>query len=71
MQPQKKDKVVNICLVVFISPDVKILHLISVPYPNCWHEFCDNETEIDAKVVQDLLKVLQVFVVEYFGLAVV
>ena len=55
----------------FFFVDVKILHLISLPFPNCWHQVCDHEGEIDPKVVQDLLKVLQVFVVEYFGLAVV
>lgn len=55
----------------FLERNVKILHLISLPFPNCWHQVCDHEGEIDPKVVQDLLKVLQVFVVEYFGLAVV
>ena len=58
-----------VCL--FIFADVKILHLISLPFPKCWHKLCDDEPAIDNKVVQDLLKIFQVFVVEYFGLSVI
>lgn len=51
--------------------DVNILHLIPLPFPPCWHRLCDDEHKIDNSVVQHLLKIFQVFVVEYFGLAVV
>ncbi|KAJ7374449.1 hypothetical protein OS493_007555 [Desmophyllum pertusum] len=55
----------------FLQRNVKILHLISVPFPNCWHKFCDDNRTIDHNVIKDLLKIFQVFVVEYFGLSVV
>lgn len=52
----------------FLERGVKILHLISVPFPSCWHKPCDNGAEMNERVVTDLLKIFQVFVVEYFGL---
>lgn len=52
----------------FLERGVKILHLISVPFPSCWHKPCDNGDEMNERVVTDLLKIFQVFVVEYFGL---
>jgi len=55
----------------FLEKNVKILHLIALPFPPCWHKYCDDEREIDNAAVQHLLKIFQVFVVEYFGLAVV
>lgn len=55
----------------FLRRNVKILHLISLPFPPCWHKDCDAHESIDNEVVKDLLKIFQVFVVEYFGLSVV
>lgn len=55
----------------FLERNVNILHLIPLPFPPCWHRLCDDEHKIDNRVVQHLLKIFQVFVVEYFGLAVV
>ncbi|XP_068682290.1 glutaminyl-peptide cyclotransferase-like isoform X2 [Montipora foliosa] len=54
----------------FYEKGVKILHLISLPFPSCWHKPCDDEPAISGRVVKDLLKILQVFVVEYFALTV-
>lgn len=54
----------------FLRRNVKILHLISLPFPPCWHKRCDADFSIDHNVVKDLLKIFQVFVVEYFGLSV-
>ena len=45
--------------------------MISLPFPPCWHKDCDAHESIDDEVVKDLLKIFQVFVVEYFGLSVV
>ncbi|KAL9954285.1 hypothetical protein ACROYT_G041804 [Oculina patagonica] len=55
----------------FLERNVKVLHLISLPFPPCWHKGCDNKESINHEVVKDLLKIFQVFVVEYFGLSVV
>jgi len=61
---------INLILIPLIS-GVKILHLISLPFPPCWHKMCDDSYSINHQVVKDLLKIFQVFVAEYFGLAVV
>lgn len=55
----------------FLHRGVKILHLISLPFPPCWHKMCDDSFSISHQAVKDLLKIFQVFVAEYFGLAVV
>lgn len=55
----------------FLHRGVKILHLIPLPFPQCWHKACDDKLSINHHVVKNLLKIFQVFVVEYFGLSVV
>ncbi|PSN58320.1 hypothetical protein C0J52_00166 [Blattella germanica] len=52
------------------SPDpvfyrVPILHLIPVPFPTVWHTENDNRNAIDLSTVENLNKILRVFVAEY------
>ena len=48
--------------------DVPILHLISYPFPDVWHRESDNEQNLDYHSIDDLIKVLRVFVAEYLHL---
>ena len=45
----------------FLRKGVPILHVIPVPFPDCWHKICDNGKNIDRKTVQDLLKIFHAF----------
>ncbi|KAG2467746.1 QPCT cyclotransferase, partial [Polypterus senegalus] len=44
---------------------VRILHLIPTPFPDVWHTFNDNEQNLDRDTIENLNKILQVFVLEY------
>lgn len=44
---------------------VQVLHLISTPFPAVWHTFDDNEENLDRSSINNLNKILQVFVLEY------
>ncbi|KAM9341355.1 glutaminyl-peptide cyclotransferase [Symphorus nematophorus] len=49
----------------FLNRGVRILHLIPSPFPSVWHTFDDNEQNLDRSTIQNLNKILQVFVLEY------
>uniref|UniRef100_A0A3Q3W2Z0 Glutaminyl-peptide cyclotransferase n=1 Tax=Mola mola TaxID=94237 RepID=A0A3Q3W2Z0_MOLML len=51
----------------FLNKGVHILHLIPSPYPSVWHTFDDNEQNLDRATIQNLNKILQVFVLEYLN----
>ncbi|KAM9842974.1 glutaminyl-peptide cyclotransferase [Aulostomus maculatus] len=51
----------------FLSRGVRILHLIPSPFPYVWHTFDDNEENLDHSTIQNLNKILQVFVLEYLN----
>lgn len=46
---------------------VRILHLIPTPFPAVWHTFDDNEESLDRTSINNLNKILQVFVLEYLN----
>lgn len=46
---------------------VRVLHLIPSPFPSVWHTFDDNEQNLDRSAIQNLNKILQVFVLEYLN----
>lgn len=46
---------------------VRILHLIPSPFPVVWHTFEDNEQNLDRSTIQNLNKIMQIFVLEYLG----
>lgn len=51
-----------------LSPlGVHVLHLIPSPFPTVWHTFDDNEQNLDRATIQNLNKILQVFVLEYLN----
>ncbi|XP_066536991.1 glutaminyl-peptide cyclotransferase [Hoplias malabaricus] len=49
----------------FLSRGVHVLHLIPTPFPSVWHTFDDNEDNLDRATIENLNKILQVFVLEY------
>lgn len=53
--------------VPFLNRGVHVLHLIPSPFPTVWHTFDDNEQNLDRATIQNLNKILQVFVLEYLN----
>lgn len=51
----------------FLNRGVRVLHLIPSPFPSVWHTFDDNEQNLDRSTIQNLNKILQVFVLEYLN----
>ncbi|XP_072313948.1 glutaminyl-peptide cyclotransferase [Eucyclogobius newberryi] len=51
----------------FLIRGVHILHLIPSPFPSVWHTFDDNEQHLDRSTIQNLNKIIQVFVLEYLN----
>ncbi|KAJ8288702.1 hypothetical protein COCON_G00013610 [Conger conger] len=51
----------------FLSRGVRVLHIIPTPFPSVWHTFDDNEQNLDRPTIQNLNKIMQVFVLEYLG----
>ncbi|KAM7376523.1 hypothetical protein PAMP_006251 [Pampus punctatissimus] len=49
----------------FLNRGVRVLHLIPSPFPYVWHTFDDNEQNLDRSTIQNLNKILQLFVLEY------
>lgn len=47
---------------------VPVLHLIPSPFPEVWHTMDDNEENLDETTIDNLNKILQVFVLEYLHL---
>ncbi|XP_001167364.3 glutaminyl-peptide cyclotransferase isoform X2 [Pan troglodytes] len=52
----------------FLRRDVPVLHLIPSPFPEVWHTMDDNEENLDESTIDNLNKILQVFVLEYLHL---
>ena len=53
---------------LFSVAEVPILHLISYPFPDVWHNARDNEASLDYDSIDDLIKILRIFVAEYLHL---
>ncbi|XP_014065859.1 glutaminyl-peptide cyclotransferase [Salmo salar] len=52
----------------FLNRGVHVLHLIPTPFPSVWHTFDDNEQNLDRSTIENLNKILQVFVLEYLNM---
>jgi len=48
--------------------DVPILHMISYPFPSVWHTSADNEDALSYPTINNINKILRVFVAEYLSL---
>jgi glutaminyl-peptide cyclotransferase len=60
----------NIENVDCLFPGVPILHLIPVPFPSVWHTEDDNRNAVNIPTVENLNKILRLFVAEYLHLQV-
>ena len=49
-------------------PGVPILHVIATPFPAFWHTLDDTEDNLHRPTVENLTRILAVFVAEYLGL---
>lgn len=54
--------------VPFFRRGVKILHLITSPFPSVWHRDTDNFDALDFPTIRNLVQIFKVFVSEYFNL---
>ncbi|KAF5913095.1 hypothetical protein HPG69_009046 [Diceros bicornis minor] len=52
----------------FLRRGVPVLHLIASPFPEVWHTMDDNEENLDETTIDNLNKIMQVFVLEYLHL---
>ncbi|XP_002740448.1 glutaminyl-peptide cyclotransferase-like isoform X2 [Saccoglossus kowalevskii] len=52
----------------FKERGVPILHMITTPFPRVWHTLDDNRSNIHGSTVDNLSRILRVFVAEYLGL---
>ncbi|XP_051639314.1 glutaminyl-peptide cyclotransferase isoform X2 [Manacus candei] len=52
----------------FLLRGVPVLHLIPSPFPAVWHTMEDTEENLDKTTIDNLNKILQVFVLEYLNL---
>ncbi|XP_069684989.1 glutaminyl-peptide cyclotransferase-like isoform X2 [Periplaneta americana] len=56
--------------VPFMTRGVPILHLIPIPFPSVWHTEEDNRNAVSIATVENLNKILRLFVAEYLHLQV-
>ncbi|KAI5698244.1 hypothetical protein M8J75_004120 [Diaphorina citri] len=49
----------------FYYRDVNVLHCIPYPFPSVWHKSSDNKSALDMNTIENLLKIFQVFTMEY------
>ncbi|ELU05699.1 hypothetical protein CAPTEDRAFT_97101, partial [Capitella teleta] len=52
----------------FLKRGVPVLHLISHPFPSVWHTQQDNASNLDHAAITNVLRVMKVFLLEYFHL---
>lgn len=52
----------------FLQRGVPVLHIITTPFPSFWHTLDDTEENMHPPTVENLTKILTVFLAEYLGL---
>ncbi len=62
------DQTSLICCVYTPEPDVPVLHLIPTPFPVFWHTLDDAEERMHRPTVENLTRILAIFVAEYLSL---
>ncbi|XP_054649804.1 glutaminyl-peptide cyclotransferase-like a [Dunckerocampus dactyliophorus] len=51
----------------FLHRGVPVLHIIATPFPKFWHTLDDTEENIHRPTVENLTKIMAVFLAEYLG----
>lgn len=54
----------------FLERGVPILHLIPSPFPTVWHQITDDRKAVDMFTIENLNKIMRVFVIEYLHLVI-
>lgn len=54
--------------VPFLHRGVPVLHIITTPFPQFWHTLDDTEDNMHRPTVENLTKILAIFLTEYLGL---
>ncbi|XP_028321144.1 glutaminyl-peptide cyclotransferase-like a [Gouania willdenowi] len=54
--------------VPFLHRGVPVLHIITTPFPHFWHTLDDTEENMHRPTVENLTKIMAVFLSEYLGL---
>lgn len=54
----------------FMRRGVRILHLITSPFPAVWHTMSDNESALHHPTIRNLIAIFKTFVAEYLHLHV-
>lgn len=54
----------------FLRRGVPVLHLIPVPFPDVWHKVSDDKEAVDVKTVENINKMLRIFIAEYLHIDV-
>ncbi|XP_063773641.1 glutaminyl-peptide cyclotransferase isoform X2 [Pseudophryne corroboree] len=54
--------------VPFLQRGVPVLHLIPSPFPDVWHTMEDTEENLDSSTINNINKIVQVFVLEYLNI---
>lgn len=52
----------------FLHRGVPVLHIIATPFPQFWHTLDDTEENMHRPTVENLTKILAIFLTEYLGL---
>lgn len=52
----------------FLHRGVPVLHIIATPFPEFWHTLDDTEENMHRPTVENLTKILAIFLTEYLGL---
>lgn len=53
----------------FMRRGVKIVHLITSPFPSVWHKSSDNGSALHHATIRDLMTIFKSFIAEYLHLA--
>lgn len=51
----------------FLHKGVPVLHIIATPFPQFWHTLDDTEENMHRPTVENLTKIMAVFLAEYLG----
>ncbi|XP_026467302.1 glutaminyl-peptide cyclotransferase-like [Ctenocephalides felis] len=68
-QPRSRNGGIEDDHIPFLQRDVPILHLIPTPFPPVWHTPADDKTALDMNTIENLNKLLRLFIAEYLHLS--
>lgn len=64
-QPYSMEAFIEDDHIPFLQRDTPILHMIPYPFPAFWHKPDDNRDNIDTNTIENISKILRIFVASY------